>query len=128
MPLTTDPTYPNLSSDDHRDVPSTSLLPKTETPDTAAADLMKRVTQGAHDTIDRVAKTAAPQVQRLGERVAVAGQALQAQATKIRETGDEWADSLRESVRAKPLTALLTALAIGAVIARISHSGNGRSS
>ena len=82
---------------------------------------MKRVVKGAHETIDRLADNAAPHVQRLGEGMASAGDALQAKAGQIRDTRDEWAESLRCTVRDNPLAAIVTALAIGALIARVTR-------
>jgi|GEM_PF-1741285 len=39
----------------------------------------------------------------------------------IRETPDRWSDSLRATVRDHPLASLLGALAVGALIARITR-------
>lgn len=83
--------------------------------------LTDRMAQGAHHTIDRLAETAAPHVQRLEDAVSGAGMQLKNQARQARETGDELADSLRNTVRRNPLTAVATALAIGAVISRITR-------
>ena len=91
---------------------------KTATP---SADLMKRVVQGAHDTLDRLAETAAPQVQRLDEGLSEAGDALHAKAGQMRDTSEQWAESLRCTVRDHPLAAVAAALALGAVIARLTR-------
>ena len=85
------------------------------------ADLMQRVVHGAHETIDRMAQTAAPQVQKLGDGMASASDALQAQAGRMRQTRDEWAESLRGTVRDNPLATVAVALAIGALIARVTR-------
>ena len=103
------------------DAPNTSLLPDAQNAPAASVDLMKRVVKGAHETIDRLADNAAPHVQRLGEGMASAGDALQAKAGQIRDTRDEWAESLRCTVRDNPLAAIVTALAIGALIARVTR-------
>jgi len=66
---------------------------------------MARVVAGAHHTIDRLAETAAPHVERLREA----------------DLGDEWAKSLRETVRENPLTALAVAVAAGMVLARVTR-------
>jgi ElaB/YqjD/DUF883 family membrane-anchored ribosome-binding protein len=83
-------------------------------------DLMRRVVQGAHSTIDRLADTAAPAVSKLQESVAGAGNKLHAGADHMREVGDEWAESLRSTVRENPLASVAVALAVGMLIARLS--------
>lgn len=70
---------------------------------------MERVVKGAHDTVDRLAESAAPHVER-----------LQQGAEKLKHTGDEWSESLRTTVRANPLAALATALAVGVVFAKLT--------
>jgi len=83
--------------------------------------LTDRMAQGAHHTIDRWAETAAPHVDRLEEAVSGASARLKDQAQRTRDTGDEWADGLRTTVRRNPLTALAAALAIGALISRMTR-------
>lgn len=73
-------------------------------------DVLARVVHGAHETIDRLAETAAPHVQRLSEGTG-----------HMREVGDEWTESLRTTVRENPLAAVATALAIGMLVARITR-------
>jgi ElaB/YqjD/DUF883 family membrane-anchored ribosome-binding protein len=77
-------------------------------------DMVGRVAQGAHQTIDRLAETAAPHLQRLQQGVGV-------RAQHARELRDQWAESLRCTVREKPLAAVATALALGVVIARLTQ-------
>ncbi|MDE2079909.1 MAG: hypothetical protein KGI90_01025 [Burkholderiales bacterium] len=84
-------------------------------------DLMQRAVRGAHETIDRLAESAAPQVQRLGDGMASASDALHAQAGRLRETRDQWAEGLRGTVRENPLATIAVALAIGALIARVTR-------
>lgn len=87
----------------------------------AAAPLLDRVVRGAHETIDRLAETAAPHVQKLEETVGHAGEQLQANASRARELGDEWTESMRCTVRDNPLTAVAVAMVVGALIARLSR-------
>ena len=91
------------------------------TPSLAGSDVMARVVQGAHETVDRLAETAAPQVQRVQEGVSSASEMLNANVDKMKEVSDEWAESLRGRVRENPLMALAAALAVGMVIARLSR-------
>ena len=86
---------------------------------TAAAPLLDRVVRGAHETIDRLAETAAPHVQKLEETVGSAGDKLRADARRARELGDEWTESVRCTVRDNPLAAVAVALVVGALVARL---------
>jgi ElaB/YqjD/DUF883 family membrane-anchored ribosome-binding protein len=83
--------------------------------------LADRMAQGAHHTIDRLAETAAPHIERMEGALAGVTGHLKDQARQAREKGDEWADDLRASVRRNPLSAVAVAMAIGAVIARITR-------
>jgi len=86
-----------------------------------ADDVISRIAQSAHETIDRLAESAAPHVNRLGEGLSGAGETLQARADRAREVGDEWVESLRDTVRENPLAAVGVALAIGVLVARLSR-------
>lgn len=87
----------------------------------AGDDLLNRVVQGAHETIDRLAGTAAPHVHRLQEQVASAGETLNVKASDVRAMSDEWSESMRQTVREHPIAAVATALAVGMLIARITR-------
>jgi ElaB/YqjD/DUF883 family membrane-anchored ribosome-binding protein len=84
-------------------------------------ELLQRVVQGAHQTIDRLAERAAPHVQRLSTGVTDANDMLHTKTGEWREKGDEWTDTLRDTVRENPLAAVATALAVGMLIARLSR-------
>ena len=116
---TSDPSWPD---DDHRlRVPDTSMLPGSEKAPPPAVNLLKQAVRGAHDGIDRLAETVTPAVRRLGESVSAAEEALQAKSAQLRDTGDEWVDSVRTTVRRNPLACVAAAVALGAVIARITR-------
>jgi ElaB/YqjD/DUF883 family membrane-anchored ribosome-binding protein len=83
--------------------------------------LADRMAQGAHHTIDRLAEASAPHLQRLEHAVAGASVQLKNQARQAREAGDQWAEGLRTTVRRNPLAAVATAMAIGALISRITR-------
>lgn len=102
-------------------VPDTSMLPGSEKAPPAAVGLLKNAVQGAHETIDRLANSAAPAVRQLGDSVAAAGETLHAKTDQLREQRDEWAEGMRSAVRSNPLAAVAAALALGIVIARISR-------
>ena len=82
-------------------------------------EMLDRVVQSAHEAIDRLADTAAPHVQRLQQGMATASEALQGRAEQARDTGDEWAEALRTTVRDNPLAAVAAALVAGVIIARL---------
>jgi ElaB/YqjD/DUF883 family membrane-anchored ribosome-binding protein len=84
-------------------------------------ELMQRVVQGAHATIDRLADSAAPHVQRLQASVSDANESVHERAGQARALGDEWTESLRVTVREHPLAAVGLALAAGLLIARVSR-------
>lgn len=109
---------------DHRDVPNTSMLPGSEKAPPATVGMLKSAVKGAHETLDRFADGAAPAVRQLGESVAAAGEALHAKTDQLRETRDEWVAGARSAVRRNPLTCIAAALALGALIARMTRSGH----
>lgn len=85
------------------------------------SEVFERVVQGAHQAIDSLAETAAPHVQRLQQGFSSAGGTLHTRVDQAREVGDEWAESLRVTVRENPLAAVATALAVGVLIARLTR-------
>ncbi|MCE4536307.1 hypothetical protein LXT12_03440 [Pelomonas sp. P7] len=87
----------------------------------AAGDMLNRVVQGAHSAIDRMAESAAPAVQKLQDGVSSASDAISQRAGDAREMGEEWAESLRATVRDHPLAALATALAVGVLVGRLAR-------
>lgn len=131
--MATEPTpFPTSSSSPATPAPSgTGAVSPTASPSSGsngsstangpAGDVLSRVVQGAHSAIDRMAETAAPAVQRVQDGVQTAGDTLSRKADDARELGDEWAESLRCTVRDHPLAAVATALAVGVLIARLSR-------
>jgi len=100
-------------------LPEEPMLLDGEKAATAAVGMIKQAAQGAHTTIDRLANSATPAVKQLGERVSAVEEALRAKAAQLRETGDEWAESARTTVRANPLTAHAAAVTLGALFVSI---------
>ena len=97
------------------------MLPGSELPPPAAVGMLKHATQGAHDTIDRLAESATPAVRKLGDSVSAAADTLQLKTSQLRHTRDAWAEGARTTVRSKPLAAVAAALVLGAVIARLTR-------
>jgi len=107
--------------DQRMPVADTSMLPGSEKTPPAAIGVLNNAVQGAHDTIDRLADRAAPAVRQLGESVAAVGETLQTKTDQLREKRDVWVEGARSTVRRNPLAAVAAALALGAVIARITR-------
>jgi len=113
------------TNDQRVGVPDTSMLPGSEKAAPALVGMLKHAVRGAHDTIDRLADSAEPAAQQLGERVAAAEEALHATSDQLRDTRDEWVESVRSTVRANPLACIAAAAALGAVVARITRRSKG---
>jgi ElaB/YqjD/DUF883 family membrane-anchored ribosome-binding protein len=126
VPFPTSPSEgpPSNSSATEREAPRLGESWSDDAPhhDAASADdMISRIAQSAHETIDRLAESAAPHVNRLQESVAGTGDAMRARADRAREVSDEWAESLRCTVRENPLAALGVALAVGVLVARLAR-------
>lgn len=86
-----------------------------------ASEMVSRVAEGAHATVDRLAEVATPAAQKIEATLSQASEAVHEQMHRAREAGDEWSESLRDTVREHPLTSVVVALAAGALIARLSR-------
>lgn len=86
-----------------------------------ASERLQGVTQGVHQTIDRLAERVEPKVQRLQEELAGASEMIEERADQLREMSDEWAETLRCAVRDNPIAALGVALVAGMLVARLSR-------
>lgn len=98
-----------------------STTTTTSPGDAPRSDLLGRVVETAHTTIDRLAERAAPHVGKLEGSVGGAGEMLGERADQVREMGAEWVDTLRNSVREHPVAAVGIALAVGMLLARTSR-------
>lgn len=113
------PPLPN--SDLRKREPDPSMQPGSRLEPPAAVGMVKHAAQGAHETIDRLADSAAPAVRQLGNSVAAAGEALHAKTDQLRDTGNAWVEDVRTTVRNKPLLSVAAAFALGALIARFTR-------
>jgi hypothetical protein len=80
-------------------VPNTSLLPGSEKAPPPAVKLLRKAVSRAHSSLDRLAVGATPAVQQLGEKVS----------------------DLGSKVRSNPLVSVAAAVALGALIARMTR-------
>jgi ElaB/YqjD/DUF883 family membrane-anchored ribosome-binding protein len=113
------PTSDTVQQDLEERVASTPAA--SVTPPQAGSDLMSRVVQGAHQTIDHLAGQAAPHVQRLEQKLAGTDDMLHERADQLREMSEGYLRTLREGVRENPLAAVGVALVLGLLIARITR-------
>lgn len=90
------------------------------TTETRSGELLDKVVRSAHQSLDRLAETAAPHLGQLEHSLSGAAEALQSRGEHWRETGDAWAEELRSTVREHPLAAIGVALAVGMLLARLS--------
>ena len=90
----------------------------------AERDVMRRVVQGAHEAVDRIADKAIPAVERLRGSYNEAADSLTQRADQAVDLKDEWTESLRTAVREHPLAAIGTALAVGVILARLTASND----
>jgi ElaB/YqjD/DUF883 family membrane-anchored ribosome-binding protein len=102
-------------------VPFESMPHKAGEADSATANLLNPAAPGAHDKIDRLADHVAPATRQLDETVSIAKAVVSATTDGWREKQVAWVDGARNSVRAKPLTTVVAAIALGALIARLSR-------
>ena len=92
----------------------------------AERDVMRRVVQGAHEAVDRIADKAIPAVERLRGTYNDAADSLKHKADQAADLKDEWTESLRSAVREHPLAAIGTALALGVLLAKLTSNNNDR--
>lgn len=82
---------------------------------------MQRVVEGAHATIDHLAESATPHVQRLESGLNTANEKMHRGVEQAREHADAWAENLRDTVRANPMGAVGCAFGLGWLIARLTR-------
>jgi ElaB/YqjD/DUF883 family membrane-anchored ribosome-binding protein len=101
-----------------------STAPATPANDSAAAkpgdaqgaapavdNLIKRVTQSAHDAVDSLAA-----------KLTSVSDGLQGSVDKVGDTRDEWIESARDAIRQHPFAAVAGALVIGAALLSLRSS------
>ena len=106
-------------SDPAPDADSNPLPPAEKLLAVDAGELMKRVTLETHAAVERLADSIEPTVRQLAEGVSLVEDAVGAKTDEIRKAGDEWAESLRCTVRGNPLKSMAAAVALGALVARM---------
>ena len=90
----------------------------------AERDVMRRVVQGAHEAVDRIADKAIPAVERLRGTYNDAAESLKERADQAMDLKDEWTESLRTAIREHPIAAVGTAVAIGVILAKLTANND----
>ena len=109
--------WPN--SDHRQKVSDTAALAGSDLPAPASLGLLNQAVQGAHNTIDRLAGSAAPVARQLGASVSAAESALHARTAQLMDAGNHLVTTARTTVSRNPLLVLGAAVALGAIIGRI---------
>lgn len=117
----TAPEVPWPTSGNRESPPHQATVTTNESMPPAGSPKMDRAIQAGHNTIDRVADASASTVRRLGERMHEAEDALHAKTAELRDTRDEWVESLRGTVRSNPLASVAAAMALGLLISRVTR-------
>lgn len=115
MSSSTQPPFPTSASVEHHVAPA-------QAPAQAAKPMIDSVVRDVHDTVDRVAASAAPAVERLVGGVTGATDAAQQRAREVSEIGHEWAETLRTTVREHPLACVAVAVAVGVLVSRLAST------
>ncbi|HKO68934.1 MAG TPA: hypothetical protein VJU53_14125 [Burkholderiaceae bacterium] len=85
-----------------------------------AHSTVDRVAQGAHETVDRLAAKAAPLLDRAKSTATDAQDTLYAKYDDFMAMEEEWAESARDQIRARPLAIVGIALLAGLLIGRLT--------
>ena len=123
-PSSASPATPSIGGSGSR--PAAAVAADAAIDQAAAADrdVLRRVVQGAHEAVDRIADKAIPAVERLRGTYNDATESLKQKADQAADLKDEWTESLRTAVREHPLTAVGAALALGVLFARLTSNND----
>jgi hypothetical protein len=83
-------------------------------------DLVQRAAEGAHQTVDKLADKAIPAAEKLTTAIDSASASAQQSAKDLENWQRGLTESLRNTVREHPLTAVAAALALGVLISNMN--------
>jgi len=78
-----------------------------------------RMSRGAHQAVDRLAERAAPAVEQMRSAAERATDVVGSKIDEFSTMQDEWAESMREKVRSRPLVVVGFALLAGLILGRL---------
>jgi ElaB/YqjD/DUF883 family membrane-anchored ribosome-binding protein len=80
-----------------------------------------RVAQTAHQAVDRIASKAAPAVERMRSTAMDAADSMQSRMDDLTVMQEQWAESMRDQVRAHPLAVVGLAVLAGMLLGRLTR-------
>jgi ElaB/YqjD/DUF883 family membrane-anchored ribosome-binding protein len=80
-----------------------------------------RVAQTAHQAVDRIASKAAPAVERVRSSAMDAADSMHARMDDLSVMQEQWAESMRDQVRAHPLAVVGLAVLAGMLLGRLTR-------
>src|SRR5215471_15122971 len=97
-----------------------------------ASEFVGKAVSGAHETIDRVANATGPAVEKIaasahgvvdnaGKAAEPAAQWAETKARDLIAAEDQMLEDAREYVRNRPITAILTAFAVGFLLSKLTQ-------
>lgn len=90
----------------------------------ATSPRLDSAVRGVHETVDRVAAKVTPAIDHLVGSAHSVTDAAHQRVVRLNQTGNEWADSLRTTVRQRPLMSLVMAVVAGYLASRIAGIGH----
>ncbi len=97
------------------------ILPTTERPAAPSPEPAKATQQAGQEPRTPQTERAGTLAHRPSENITAERMALPATADSLRETRDQWMEGVRTTIRSNPLGCVAAALALGAVITRITR-------
>jgi ElaB/YqjD/DUF883 family membrane-anchored ribosome-binding protein len=98
-----------------------SNMPNMSNAPDRAHGAVDRVAQTAHQAVDRIASKAAPAVERVRSTASSAADSMQSRMEDFGAMQEEWAESMRDQVRAHPLAVVGLAVLAGMLLGRLSR-------
>jgi ElaB/YqjD/DUF883 family membrane-anchored ribosome-binding protein len=86
-----------------------------------AHSAVDRVAQTAHEAVDRIASKAGPAVDRVRAGATTAADSMQARMEDLAAMQEQWAEQMRDQVRAHPLAVVGLAVLAGMLLGRLSR-------
>jgi ElaB/YqjD/DUF883 family membrane-anchored ribosome-binding protein len=80
-----------------------------------------RIAQTAHEAVDRIAAKAGPAVDRMRGSASSAADSMQSRMDDLSMMQEEWAESMRDQVRAHPLAVVGLAVLAGMLLGRLTR-------
>jgi ElaB/YqjD/DUF883 family membrane-anchored ribosome-binding protein len=86
-----------------------------------AHSAVDRVAQTAHEAVDRIASKAGPALERMRSSATGATESMHAQMDELTAMQEQWAEQMRDQVRAHPLAVVGLAVLAGMLLGRLSR-------